>query len=101
MGRLTSLFFFAGLSIFPLQSCIVLFTLYTWYDRQQTFQWVNDIEYWFNRGRERVMLHVVICTERYMVIDLKTNSLTEKTVRFAWLSRKPINEKMSFTDAIR
>ncbi len=39
------------------------------------------------------MLHVVICTERYMVIDLKTNSLKEKTVRFAWLSRKPINEK--------
>ncbi len=25
---------------------------HTWYDRQQTFQWVNDIEYWFNRGRE-------------------------------------------------
>ena len=61
------------------------------YDRKQVFCWVNNIEYQFNDDRERIIVHLVECTETYTVINLKTNVLEEKTVRFAWLSRKEIN----------
>ena len=63
----------------------------TRYDRKQVFCWVNNIEYQFNEDRERTVVHLVECTETYTVMNPQTNVLEDKTVRFAWLSRKPIN----------
>jgi hypothetical protein len=65
----------------------------TWRGRQQTFRWVNGIEYEYGIGKQKVLtIHVVICEESWEEID-KNGCIVTKTGRHAWISSSPINRK--------
>lgn len=62
-----------------------------WGARQQTFKWVNDIEYYYgNNQRDCMTLHVVVCEEAWEVVDDHAR-ITPKRSRHAWISSRPLN----------
>lgn len=64
-----------------------------WGDRQQTFWWVNGIEYRYGQNeRQRLCLHVVVCEERWTTHD-QEDKATEHHARFAWVSGSPLSAK--------
>jgi hypothetical protein len=63
----------------------------TWGNRRQRFQWVNEIDYHYDR-RKKVKLHVVVCEESWQEIDRDTNQVVTKTSRHAWVSGKPLEK---------
>jgi len=64
-----------------------------WQGRQQTFRWVNDIEYEYGYGKRKVLtIHIVTCDESWEEID-KKGCTVMKTTRHAWISSNPINRK--------
>jgi len=63
----------------------------TWRGRQQTFRWVNGIEYEYGK-RKVLTIHVVICEESWEEID-KNGCMVTKTGRHAWISSNPISRK--------
>ncbi len=69
-----------------------------WGDRQQVYQWANDIEY-DHGGKTRVteILHVVICYETWVENHVQSTKTEErKETRYAWISSRPITEKNVF-----
>jgi len=62
-----------------------------WQGRQQTFRWVNEIEYGFGK-RKKLTIHIVTCEESWEEID-KKGCTVMKTTRHAWISSSPINRK--------
>lgn len=65
----------------------------TWRGRQQTFRWVNEIEYEYGIGKQKVLIiNVVICEESWEEID-KNGCMVTKTGRHSWISSGPINRK--------
>lgn len=63
----------------------------SWGDRQQTFWWVNDVEYRYGQNeRQRLCLHVVVCEEHWITKD-REGQTTEHRVRFAWVSGAPLS----------
>ena len=66
----------------------------TWRGRCQTFKWVNEIEYDYGVGkhRKRIIVHVVICDERWEEID-QNAQVVIKTARHAWILSDPIEQE--------
>lgn len=64
-----------------------------WQGRQQTFRWVNGIEYEYGISKRKILpVHLVICEESWEEINKKGCTVT-KTARHAWISSNPINPK--------
>jgi len=65
-----------------------------WGDRQQVYQFANDIEYEHGvKIRTREMLHVVICYETWIESHIRSTKTEErKETRYAWISSKPITK---------
>jgi hypothetical protein len=64
-----------------------------WQGRQQTFRWVNGIEYEYGIGKRKILtIDLVICEESWEEID-KKGCIVIKTARHAWISSSPINRK--------
>lgn len=63
-----------------------------WRGREQTFRWVNDIEYEYGLGRKKKALniHVVTCEESWKETD-KEGNVKEKSGRHAWISSVPLS----------
>jgi hypothetical protein len=69
-----------------------------WGDRQQAYQWANDIEYEYGvKCRYTEMLHVVICYETWTENHCRSSKTEElKETRYAWISSRPLTEKNVF-----
>lgn len=64
-----------------------------WWNRSQTFRWVNDIDYDYGYRRTKTLkIHVVICEESWEEIELETCRRITKTTRHAWISSEPIKK---------
>ena len=64
-----------------------------WGGRRQRFEWVNDIEYYYDNDKKKITLHVVICQESWEEIDKKDPSIIiTKTSRHAWISSEPLSK---------
>jgi len=61
-----------------------------WSNRQQSFRWVNQINYHYDKG-EMQIVHVVVCEEQWEEIDKQTCKPCTKTSRHAWLSSEKLN----------
>ena len=63
-----------------------------WGNRNQFFRWANDIDYRFGpNGKNRQILHVVECKEKWQEINFITGQQVEKSSRHVWLSSTPLN----------
>ena len=62
-----------------------------WGNREQSFQWVNDIEYEYDNGKIR-SVHVVVCKEQWEEVDNKSNEIVTRESKHAWISSKPLNK---------
>ena len=60
-------------------------------DRKQRFQWVNDIDYYYDSDKKRAVLHVVTCKEEWLETDKKTGAQVTETSKHAWISSMPPN----------
>jgi hypothetical protein len=56
-----------------------------WGKKRQHFQWVNEIEYHYDRHKKEIV-HVVVCQESWQEVDKKTAAEITKTSRHAWIS---------------
>ena len=61
----------------------------TWGRREQSFRWVDKIEYTFGQGNESLWLHLVVCKERWLEVN-NQGEIQEKTSRHAWLSSRTL-----------
>jgi len=65
-----------------------------WQGRQQTFRWVDGIEYEYGWVKRKVLtIHVVTCEESWEEIEPQTGCRITKTARHAWVSSEPIDRK--------
>lgn len=68
-----------------------------WGDRQQTYEWVNDIEYEYgNRQKHREQVHVVTCQEVWQATDGPAGATKTQMIRYAWISNRPITSSNVF-----
>lgn len=66
----------------------------SWGDRHQHFWWVNDIEYGYgSHERKKLRLHVVVCEERWHVVDPTTTKIVEQQATHAWVSSDPLTRR--------
>lgn len=66
----------------------------TWGARQQSYWWVNDIEYTYDKGPRRPeTIHVVVCDEIWEEVDPKSCEIVTKHSRHAWISSQPIRAR--------
>ncbi len=62
-----------------------------WGNRQQQFQWVNQIRYEYGQnGKNHLTLHVVVCREQWQEVD-DEGEIVSKTSRHAWISSRPLS----------
>ncbi len=61
-----------------------------WGNRKQKFEWVNNIEYYYDSDKKKIVLHVVTCKEEWQEIDHKTGERVTMTSKHAWISSKPL-----------
>jgi hypothetical protein len=65
----------------------------TWGDREQKFEWVNEIEYYYGQNqKKKIVLHVVICRENWQEVDRSSGEIINKTSTHAWISDKPLTK---------
>ena len=65
-----------------------------WGDRNQEFDWVNNIEYYYGPNQKKKMvLHVVTCKENWKEVDKSSGEIITKTSRHAWVSSKPLTKE--------
>lgn len=63
----------------------------TWGNRRQSFQWVNDIEYYYGPNeRKKQVVHVVVCEENWQEIGKECAEVVIKKSRHAWISSQPL-----------
>ena len=62
-----------------------------WGIKAQHFQWVNDIEYYYDKDKKEI-IHVVVCEEEWQKLDKKTGKIINKKSRHAWVSSEPLDE---------
>lgn len=63
----------------------------TWGNRRQCFEWVNDIEYYYEvNDRKKLMVHVVVCEENWEEIAKDCAEVVTKKSRHAWISSMPL-----------
>ena len=60
-----------------------------WNGRQQSFTWVNNIEYDFDNGKKTKRVHLVICNEVWQQVN-EQGEIEEKQSRHAWLSSREL-----------
>lgn len=59
---------------------------YRWGDRQQQFEWQNDIDYRFgDNEKRRITVHVVRCQESWQEVD-ENGAVVQRSSTWAWLS---------------
>ena len=64
----------------------------TWGDRQQHFQWVNQIRYHFDANdRKYLDINVVVCHEQWQALDPNTAQIVTQKAKHAWISSRPLN----------
>lgn len=64
-----------------------------WGDREQKFEWVNEIEYYYGRNQQKkIVLHVVTCEENWLEVDKSSCEIVNKTSNHAWISSKPLTK---------
>ncbi len=63
-----------------------------WGSRKQSFTWVNEIDYYFDKGK-KVVVHVVICVEEWEELDKASGQILSKTSKHAWISSTALNKK--------
>jgi len=62
-----------------------------WGNRKQSFRWINDIEYEYDKGKIRPV-HLVVCKEIWEEVDNKSNEVVTRTSKHAWISSKPLSK---------
>ena len=62
-----------------------------WGNRRQYFQWVNQIQYHYEKGQMQIV-HMVICEEKWEDVD-KTGATVSKRSRWVWLSSDPLTRR--------
>jgi hypothetical protein len=66
-----------------------------WGDRQQSFQWFNQIEYEYvdpaTQRPKQHQLHVVICRENWEEIAPASTAVLPKASRHVWISAEPLH----------
>lgn len=69
-----------------------------WGDRKQNYLWANDIMYEYgNKSHHTVILHVVICYEKWTENHCRSTCGTEeKITRYAWISSRPLTHQNVF-----
>lgn len=66
----------------------------TWGDRDQHFEWVNNIEYYYGaNGRKRQIIHMVICNETWEEVAKDSAEIVTKQSRHVWISHKPLSKE--------
>lgn len=64
-----------------------------WGDRNQQFDWVNNIEYYYEPNQKKKMvLHVVTCKENWQEVDKSSGEIITMTSQHAWVSSKPLTK---------
>ncbi len=64
-----------------------------WGDREQKFEWVNEIEYYYGQNqKEKIVLHVVTCRENWQEVDKSSGEIINKTSHHAWISGKSLTK---------
>jgi len=67
----------------------------TWGNRQQTFRWVNEIDYSYggdNKNQKHLKVNVVVCEEKWIDVDPKTGEQVTLSSRHAWISSVPLTK---------
>ena len=65
-----------------------------WGNRRQRFEWVNDIEYYYDTKKfKRQIVHVVVCEESWQEIAKDSTETVTMQSRHAWISSKPLNRR--------
>ncbi len=62
----------------------------TWDTRKQCFQWVNEIEYYYENDKKKIILHVVVCEETWKAVNT-SGEIEIISSRHAWISSKPLS----------
>ena len=60
-----------------------------WKGREQSFTWVNNIEYDFDNGKKTMLVHLVVCDEHWQKVN-QQGEVEEKYSRHAWLSSREL-----------
>lgn len=64
-----------------------------WGDREQKFEWVNEIEYYYGKNQQKkIVLHLVTCEENWQEVDKSSCEIVNKTSNHAWISSKPLTK---------
>ncbi len=64
-----------------------------WGNREQAFEWVNEIEYYYGQNlKKKIVLHVVTCKERWQEVEKTSGEIINKTSNHAWVSCKPLTK---------
>lgn len=62
--------------------------------RQQKFEKVNDINYYYGKNQKNmVCFHVVVCYERWEELDSQSAQVIKKHSKHAWISSEPITDQ--------
>lgn len=60
-----------------------------WNRREQSFTWVNNIEYDFDNGKKTMLVHLVVCDEHWQEVN-QQGEVEEEHSRHAWLSSREL-----------
>jgi hypothetical protein len=64
-----------------------------WGDREQQFDWVDDIEYAYGQnGKQWLKVHLVVCRESWKEVDAK-GVVVQRSAKWAWLSSLPFSRR--------
>ena len=62
-----------------------------WGDRQQSFEWLNDIEYCYrDNGKKRLKIHLAVCQESWKEVDVDGRKV-QRSSKWAWISDLPFS----------
>ena len=65
-----------------------------WGNRNQYFEWVNNIEYRYeNNDRKKQTVHVVTCQESWEEVEPESGKIVQKSSRHAWISSEVLSGK--------
>lgn len=64
-----------------------------WGDREQRFEWCNDIEYRYGENQNsRLAVHLAVCQESWQQID-ERGSRVQRSSRWAWIADLPFSRE--------
>ena len=70
--------------------------------RSQTYTWINEIEHCYgDNGRNKEMLHVVVCEETWEEINKTTGETEINSTRYVWVSGKELTKSNIETRCIK